>query len=276
MKKCWRVIRFFPVLCIAGVLWTACPRGGVAPPAAETLQTENDGDDEKAGPVVVCMVRMEDVLNSARQCRQFQEVWKKVEKEKQRLQDDLNLLVMAYKRTYAMDMRAAEYLNELEKLEKERGSILSESAYKKKLAELQKILDKDPDLARTVKEQLEKSEAYKKRRQSSIEDAEEIERKGKQLQVELQDIAGRIAAPVTEKIRDAIGHALGMQLEEDCTVICDPSTGKVLAHGTKAESAEDLCKKLSMDDSKTLPPGVEGASDITGRVISEIEGVLKE
>ena len=276
MTKCWRMIRCFSALFIAGVLCAGCPGGGAVPAKAESAQPVNDGDGEEPSSVFVCMVRMEDVLGVARKCSQFQEVWEKIEKEKQRLQEDLNLLVMAYKRTYAMDMRAAEYLNELEKLEKERGSVLSEKAYKKKLAEMQKILDKDPDLALAVKEQLENSEAYKKRRQSSMEDAEEIERKGKKLQAELQEIAARMAAPVTGRIRDVVGLALGKMLEGECEVICDPSTRKVLAQRTTVKPAGELCKDLSVDDSKSPPPGVEGLMDVTDRVISEVDGVLKE
>ncbi len=269
---------------LCGLLFSGCPK---SPRTEGKVEGGRDDKDKRSSTVQgpVCVVVMENVINESRECSQFKVVWKKVEKEKKRLQDELNLLITAYKRTYERDLEAAKYIQDLEKLKKEKGSVLSEKEYENRLSGMQKVLDDNPELARAVKEQLEETESYKKRKEAAKKDAMEIEERGKKLQQELQKVAGEIAAPVTKQIRDVIGKSLESRLESDCGIICDLNSGKVVAHRGSVQEAAEHCSKIHLSRRSSVKgggasKGPEGEGSIqpvviTDKVIKDVKGALE-
>lgn len=285
MVKSRRVMFGVFTFSLCGLFFSGCPKSGK--PTGKVGDGRHNKDKNATsvqGPL--CVVEMEKVINESRECSKFKEVWKKVEKEKKRLQDELNLLITAYKRTYERDLEAAKYIQDLEKLKKEKGSVLSEKEYKTRLSGMQKVLDDNPDLARAVKEQLEENESYKERKKAAKKDALEIEERGKKLQKELQKVAREIAAPVTKQIRDVIGKSLEKRLESDCGIICDLNSGKVVAHRGSVREAVEHCRKIHLARRPAVKKG--GASEgpesestiptvvITEKLVKDVKSALED
>jgi len=284
-RRVRRVVFGFFTFSLFGLLFSGCPKSRRPTGKVEDGRHEKDKSASSVqGPL--CVVEMEKVINESRECSKFKEVWKKVEKEKKRLQDELNLLITAYKRTYERDLEAAKYIQDLEKLKKEKGSVLSEKDYEKRLSGMQKVLDNNPDLARAVKEQLEETESYKERKKAAKKDALEIEERGKKLQQELQKVAREIAAPVTKQIREVIGKSLENRLESDCGIICDLNSGKVVAHRGSVQEAVEHCRKFHLSRRPSVKggsasKGPEGENSvqpavITVKVIKDVKGALED
>lgn len=249
-----------PLLCLGVLGASGCPRQAPKGPGRK----QGTGQKAVSGEVKVCSVKIREVMARARQCKRFREVWAAVKAQKKKLQDELNLLVTAYRRTYELDLKAAKYLERLEKLKKEKGAILSDAQFKAKLAEMQKELDADPKLAQAVKEQAEESPAYKARKAAAKREAQIISKKGKELQAQLQRKAKELAIPVTKAIQKAVGKALGHQLNGECHVLCDPGTKKMVGH---RRGAKEVAKKCAQPDS--------GRHDATPAVIRDVKKALR-
>ena len=233
-----------PAVCLCLLGAAGCPRQA---PREAGPKGEAGQQGGASGEVKVCAVKVREVMTQARQAPPITKGVGCGEGPKKKLQNELNFLVTAYRRTYELDLKAAKYIQRLKKLKKEKGAILSDAQYDAKVAKLQKELDADPKLAQAVKEQMEDSPAYKARKKAAKQEAQIISKKGQQLQAQLQKKAKELATPVTQAIQKAVGKALGNQLNGGCHVLCDPSTNKVVGHRRGVKDVAQRCAQAGAD-----------------------------
>jgi hypothetical protein len=222
-------------------LLAGCPSGPPASGGPKSPRGEGKPSREK-GPV--CLVNVGKVAEAARKSSAFDHVWKEIAKLKKELQARIDEMVKAYRERFELDIQAANYLKKEKKLEKERGSVLSEEEYQKRMKKLEEELEGNDALRQAVKEQREKTPEYQLRHKQAMMNAKRIATEGKRLQLELQARANELAAPLSRKVEQAIQTGLSRQVKKGgCGVVCDPATGKLLGHRGPREEAAPRCHK---------------------------------
>jgi hypothetical protein len=237
------------LVAVVGVFWlTGCPASGGAGAGGTGGQRTGSAQTARQ-PKKICVVRVAEVTRGVRESEAYSGIRKKLMEMKKGLQKELDALIATYRQKFALDVKAAKYLEKEKKLEKKRGSVLSEAQYKQKQAELEAELQADPTFAAAVKEQREKTPEYKLRRQQALAEAKRITARGQQLQKALQQKANALSAPLMRKMEEAFRRGLTREIKDNgCTVLCDPQSGKILGHKGKRAQAEEVCR-----------PNVEGA-----------------
>ena len=217
-----------------------------------------------AGPRAVgssrCVLRLGPLMARVRRSPAYRRIAAQVRKARSAEQARIDALVRAYRERYALDIRAAKFLQERAKLGRMRGVVISEAEYRERAARMEARLRADPELARAVREQEDETPEYRVRKQNAALEAARIAIRVRRAQKRLKTLASRLEAPLRRAVARAAARAAAQSLSSGrCRLVCSDA-GELLG-ARKGEEA--TCGDLS------------GARDVTRAALRFLEDDLR-